>query len=310
MEKLPLSFSLSEEVSKALFFQSPVLAFESAVITHGLPYPQNLELARDVEAIARANGVIPATTALINGVVKVGLIDSELTALAKVENPVKLSSRNFGIGISNKSTGGTTVAATLIAARTVGIRVFATGGIGGVHRGSPFDISADLDELARSPVIVVCAGAKAILDLPATLEVLESRGVPVIGYKTAEFPAFYSRESGLPVDTSAGSVKEVCDIAIAHWEAGLKSAILVCIPPPVDYALDKGLIENLIQKATKQAEVSGIVGSRLTPFLLEALNHLSSGKSLETNLALLRNNATVATEIANYLSIKHREKWI
>ncbi len=295
---LPSSFHLSSDVARALDQHLPVVALETTVITHGLPAPENLRLALDAETIVKEKKVTPATTALLEGKVKVGLSKTEIEQLVGVADPVKVSSRNLGICIAQKRSGGTTVAGTLVICRTTGIRVFATGGIGGVHRSSSFDISADLDELARSPVIVVCAGAKAILDLPATLEGLETRGVPVIGYQTNEFPAFYSPNSGLPVDAKANSPQEVVSIARSHWALGLNSAILVCVPPPAEYALDAVMVERKIQKALSSAEEEGIKREKVTPYLLGKMKEITGGKSLQTNLALLKNNISLATDIA------------
>ncbi len=299
---LPGSFEISPEVVKALNNQFPVVALETTVITHGLPAPVNLKLAVEVEQIVNNNGALPATIGLLAGKIMVGMHKDHLESLVKQKDPVKVSSRNLGICVAQKLSGGTTVAGTLVVCRTAGIQVFATGGIGGVHRDSAFDISADLDELARSPVIVVCAGAKAILDLPATLEVLETRGVPVIGYRTNDFPAFYSINSGLPVDITANSPAEIAAIARSHWELGLQSAILVCVPPPADVALDAGEVDKVLEKALHQAKVEGITRGRITPYLLGKMKVLTHGKSLNTNLSLLRNNASLAAEIAVQLS--------
>lgn len=301
-QNLPSSFHLSHEVGKALSNHSPVVALETTVITHGLPAPQNLEFALEAEEIVKSQDVVPATTALLEGKVMVGTKAEELSALVKSQNPIKVSSRNLGICVAQKRSGGTTVAGTLVICRTVGIQVFATGGIGGVHRGSTFDVSADLDELARSQVIVVCAGAKSILDLPATLEVLETHGVPVIGFKTDEFPAFYSVHSGLPVDAIAEDAADVVAIAQAHWALGVKSAVLVCLPPPLEIALDSNEVNNLLQKAMEQAEIDGITRGKITPYLLEKMQQLTGGKSLQTNLTLLRNNVALAADIAKQLS--------
>lgn len=301
---LPDTIELSHEVARALDNQSPIVALETTVITHGLPAPVNLDLAVEVEQIVKNNGALPATIGLLDGRIMVGMQKDHLESLVQRNDPVKVSSRNLGICTAQKLSGGTTVAGTLVVCRIAGIQVFATGGIGGVHRESNFDISADLDELAHSPVIVVCAGAKAILDLPATLEVLETRGVPVIGYRTSEFPAFYSINSGLPVDITASSPAEIAAIARSHWQLGLRSAILVCVPPPAEVALDAGEVDKVLEKALDQAKVEGITRSRVTPYLLEKMKVLTQGKSLHANLALLRNNAFLAAEIAVQLSGK------
>lgn len=310
INKLPPSFQISSEVVRAFTNHDPIVALESTVITHGLPYPENFQFARDAQGLVKSLRGVPATTSLLNGKLLVGMDENQLKELVNTPDLLKISSRNIGIGVAQKRSGGTTVAGTLVLCRTVGMKVFATGGIGGVHRGSSFDISADLDELARSPVIVICAGAKSILDLPATLEALETRGVPVIGYQTDEFPAFYSPTSGLPVDSTVNSVEEVAQIAASHWELGLHSAILVCVPPPTNFAMDRQDIEKAIQEAAKQADREGVTRAQLTPFLLERVNELTHGKSLQTNLALLKNNISVASQIALRLSQQTRLKTI
>lgn len=295
----PLSFS--RKVSQALQTGAPVLALESAVITHGLPRPKNLELARLLEQEALQMGVTPATVALLDGEVHIGLEPAELERLAHTDAR-KISRRDFGIALARKEAGGTTVAGTLIAAHAAGIEVFATGGIGGVHRDAPQDVSADLPELARTPMVVVCAGAKAILDLRATLEYLETAGVAVIGYGTSEFPAFYSIESGMPVDARADSAAEVADIVRAQRRMGLDGAVLVVVPPPPEAAIPAALVEKEIQTALADAREQGIVGARVTPFLLGRVAELSGGASLEANLALLRQNARIGAQIAAALA--------
>lgn len=302
--RLPDSIQISPTVAKALAGHKAVVALESTVLTHGLPYPDNLELALAAQKLVSDQGAIPAPTSLLEGKLLVGMEDDQLERLVHSPNPIKVSSRNLGIGVAQKRTGGTTVAGTLVICRAVGMQVFATGGIGGVHRASTFDISADLDELARSPVIVVCAGAKSILDLPATLEALETRGVPVIGFQTDEFPAFYSPKSGLPVDASVESAAEVVEIAAAHWALGLRSAVLVCVPPPVDFSMEGEEVESFIEKAIREAELQGVNRARLTPFLLEKMNELTHGQSLQVNLALLQNNVSTAAQIALQFSQK------
>ena len=268
----------------------PVVALESAVITHGLPRPQNYTLANNLENEVRANNAIPATIAIMDGKIRIGLDQASLERLANDLDAHKVSKRDFAAVLASGASGGTTVAGTLVAARSVGVRVFATGGIGGVHRKAPFDVSADLPELSRSPLVVVCAGAKAILDLPATLEYLETMGVLVIGYRTDEFPAFYSRESGLAVNASADSPSEVANIARVHWELGLESALLVVVPPPAE------------------AQANNIHGPAVTPFLLGKVSELTGGASLQANLALLRNNAVLAAQIANQLAPRKKYK--
>ena len=276
----------------------PILALESTVITHGLPRPQNLQLARDMERVVRENGATPATIAVLDGKIRVGLTGAELERLANLDNVRKISRRDFAAAIIKKETGGTTVAGTLFAAHRTGIKVFATGGIGGVHEVETFDISADLQALAETPMIVVCAGVKAILDLPATLEYLETMGVPVIGYQTDEFPAFYSRQSGLPVSARLDTPQEIVAFANAHWELGLTSAVLICQPPPDATALPRQSVEEAIQQARQEARQKNIRGQTITPFLLQRLNELTDGATLRTNLDLLLNNARLGAQIA------------
>jgi pseudouridine-5'-phosphate glycosidase len=299
--KLPSSFVLLAEVKEALAAGRPVVALESTVITHGLPFPENLSLAREMEAVVRANQATPATIAVIEGQVRIGLDDRSLENLAQDKNARKISVRDFGPAIAQKASGGTTVAGTLLAASTAGIKVFATGGIGGVHRDAPFDVSTDLSQLANSPVVVVCAGAKAILDLPATLEKLETLAVPVIGYQTDEFPAFYSRVSGLPVSARADTPREVAAIAKAHWELAGGRGLLVAAPPPSEAALPAAEVETHIRQALAEAREQGIIGQAVTPFLLARVSELSGGASLNANLALLLNNARIAAQIAQHL---------
>ena len=299
--QLPPAFRIAPHVARALSLKMPVVALESTVITHGLPKPDNLSLAHDMETAVQNAGATPATIGVLGGKVIVGLDDAELARLAGAASPRKISVRDFGPAIAQKADGGTTVAGTLLAARLAGIRVFATGGIGGVHRWPPHDVSADLPALANSPVIVVCAGAKAILDLPATLEMLETLAVPVVGYQTDEFPAFYSRKSGLKTPHRADTPKAVAEIAKAHWALGLQSAVLVVVPPPADVALPREEVEGAIAQALREAEEKNIHGQASTPFLLARVSELTGHASLETNLALLKNNAVVAAQIARAL---------
>ena len=277
---------------------SGVLSLESTVLTHGLPRPQNLQLARDMQRVVRENGATPATIGVLEGKVIVGLTDAQLEQLANADNVRKISRRDFAAAIVKKECGGTTVAGTMFAAHRAGIKVFATGGIGGVHEAGSLDISADLQALADTPMIVVCAGAKAILDLPATLEYLETMSVPVIGYQTDEFPAFYSRESGLPVSARLDTPQEVVAFAKAHWELGLESAVLVCQPPPAATALPRQAVEGAIQQARQEARQKKVHGQALTPFLLQRLNELTDGATLRANLDLLLNNARLGAQIA------------
>ena len=276
----------------------PLLALESTVITHGLPRPQNLELARSMERVVCANGATPATIAVLDGEIHVGLTEAELERLANEPNVRKISRRDFAAAIVKKECGGTTVAGTMFAAQRAGIKVFATGGIGGVHEVETLDISTDLQALADTPMIVVCAGAKAILDIPATLEYLETMGVPVVGYGTDEFPAFYSRSSGLSVSVRLDSPQEVVEFARTHWEIGMKSAVLVCQPIPAEAELPGEKVDGAIEQARQEARRGGIHGQPLTPFLLARLSELTGGDSLKANLALLLNNARLGAQIA------------
>ncbi len=299
--KLPPSFSIAPHVSRALSLNMPIVALESTVITHGLPKPDNLNLAADMETTVRNGGAIPATIGVLDGKVVIGLSEEGLCRLADAASPRKISVRDYGAAIAQKASGGTTVAATLFAASTAGIRVFATGGIGGVHRWPPHDVSADLPALSKYPAVVVCAGAKAILDLPATLEMLETLAVPVVGYQTDEFPAFYSRESGLKVTQRADTPEEVAALAQAHWALGLRSAILVVVPPPDSVALPREKVDAAIAQALEEAKRQNIRGQASTPFLLERVSQLTGRASLKANLALLKNNAAVAAQIARAL---------
>jgi pseudouridine-5'-phosphate glycosidase len=294
--------SVHPAVRAALREGRPVVALESAVLTHGLPWPENLALARDMEAAVRAEGAEPATIALLSGRVHVGLEDRDLVRLAEAEKRSsgvwKISRRDLPVATAQRRDGGTTVAGTTLIAVSAGIRVMATGGIGGVHRGAPHDVSADLPELARQPIVVVCSGAKAILDLPATLEWLETWGVPVVGYQTGEFPAFYSRESGLTLEARAESPDEVAAIAAASRDAGLAGGMLLCVPCPEDAARPAAEMEEVIGRAVREAEAQGIRGKAVTPFLLARVAELTEGRSRAANLALLRNNARVAAQVA------------
>lgn len=294
----PAWLRVHPEVAAALASGRPVVALESTVITHGLPEPVNLELARRLEGEVRTAGAVPATVAVIDGRVCLGVTTDELERLALSRKLMKISRRDFGAALASRATGGTTVAATMIAAHAGGIRVFATGGIGGVHRGDPSDISADLPELARTPVVVVCAGAKAILDLPRTLEWLETAGVPVLGWGTDEFPAFFSRSSGLRVSARVDNAAEAAALVRAQWAMGLHSGVLVCVPCPEDHAVPAETVEPVLRQALQQAEAQGVRGKDVTPFLLARLAELTGGETLRANLALLRNNARVAAELA------------
>lgn len=289
---------LHPTVQTALAEGRPLVALESAVISHGLPWPHNLELARDMESAVRAGGAEPATIALLGGSVHVGLGAKELEHLARASGIWKISRRDLPVAMAQRRDGATTVAGTILIAHQAGLRVMATGGIGGVHRGDPTDVSADLPEIARTPIVVVCSGAKAILDLPATLEWLETWGVPVIGYQTDEFPAFYSRESGLTLEARADTPGDVAAIVQTMRDAGYPGGMLVCVPCPAEAARPAEEMESAIAQAIRDAEEQGIRGKAVTPFLLARVSELTKGKSRAANLALLRNNARVAAEVA------------
>ena len=294
-----IAVSLSDEIQAALASKQPIVALESTVISHGLPYPENLTLAQELEDLVRGQGAVPATIAIIEGQPKAGLSADEMERLADGKTEVlKISRRDFGSAIARRCYGATTVAATMIVAHQVGIQVFATGGIGGVHHGTDNDVSADLPELSQTPVAVVCAGAKSILDLPRTLEWLETFGVPVLGYGTTEFPAFYTRHSGLTLTDSVNSATEAAQVIAAQWGFGLTSGVLVTVPIPEAAALEPSYVDGLIQRALEAADEQGVKGKEITPFLLSHLVEISDGKTLEANLALLRNNAQIAAKIA------------
>jgi pseudouridine-5'-phosphate glycosidase len=298
----------SNNVRRAKGIHLPIVALESTVLTHGLPRPQNLQLARDMERAVREEGATPATIGFLDGYLHVGMSDAELERLANEKDPYKVGPRDFAAVITNEACGGTTVAGTMLACKHAGIRVFATGGIGGVHRDAPFDISADLQALATIPMIVVCAGAKAILDLPATLEYLETMSVPVIGYGTDDFPAFYSRKSGLGVTETLDNPQDVVDFAKTHWDAGLQSAVLVANPVPEGDAIPNKEMDPFIEQANHEAREKEIHGKDLTPFLLGRITELTKGKSMRANLALLLNNARLAAQIAKSLRASERRR--
>ena len=295
---MSLRLTISAEVAQALADHTPIVALESALITHGLPYPTNRQVAQQMEAVVREEGAVPATIAILDGTPHVGLLDEELERLAQDDAAVKVSLRDLPAVLTRRVNGGTTVAATMHLAYRAGVRVFATGGIGGVHRGHPEDVSADLPALASIPITVVCAGAKAILDLPRTLETLETLGVPVIGYTTDTFPAFTSRSSGLPVSARADTPQQVAAMARARDAVGLRAALLVGVPIPPQLELPWEQAEAEIEAAVAEAEAQGISGNRVTPFLLARLAELTEGRSLEANKSLLFNNARVAARIA------------
>ena len=291
---------ISPEVKKALDSKQPVVALESTIISHGMPYPQNMETALNCEKIIRDNGAIPATIAIINGKLKAGLTLSEIEYLSQNSDIVKTSRRDIPIILARKGSGATTVASTMIIAQMAGINVFATGGIGGVHRGAQetMDISADLQELAHSNVGVVCAGAKSILDLGLTLEYLETHGVPVIGYKTEDFPAFYSERSGFKVDWRLNSAKEIAEALYVKWKIGLNGGAVISNPIPRKNAMDYDVINQVIHDALEEAKAYNIRGKETTPFLLAKIKELTQGTSLEANIQLVYNNAKLAAKIA------------
>lgn len=289
---------VSDEIRRALEEGQAVVALESTVIAHGLPFPTNLETARSMEANVRRHGAIPATIALLDGRVCVGLTDDELKHLATAKNIRKVSRRDLPIVAANGEDGATTVAATATIAAWAGIPIFATGGIGGVHRTPSFDISNDLPTLASVPVAVVCSGAKSILDLRATLEWLETAGIPVVGYGTDEFPAFYTRQSGLPVDTTVETPRQAAAIIHAARQLDLPGGILIAVPVPAEAELPPPRLEAAISAALAEAKARGIEGSASTPFLLRWIARQTDGASLKANIALLENNAAVAAQIA------------
>ncbi|MBP5599231.1 MAG: pseudouridine-5'-phosphate glycosidase [Lachnospiraceae bacterium] len=292
---------VAPEVAAALKEGKAVVALESTIISHGMPYPKNVETALNVEKVIRENGAVPATIAIIGGRLKAGLSKEEIEYLGKEGQKVtKVSRRDLPVIVSKKMDGATTVATTMIIAAMAGIKVFATGGIGGVHRGAEttMDISADLEELAETPVMVVCAGAKAILDLGLTLEYLETKGVPVIGYQTEELPAFYTRKSGFKVDYRLDTPKEMADAFLAKKELGMKGGMLVTNPIPEQYAMDYDTINKAIDQAIKESVEQGIKGKATTPFLLARVVELTGGDSLESNIQLVYNNAKVAAQTA------------
>lgn len=296
-----------EEVAAALQAGRPVVALESTVIAHGLPRPQNLQTARAMEAAVREEGAIPATIAVIEGRLFVGLASDQLATFAATDGIAKVTRSDLAAVRSARQSGATTVAATMLIAALAGIRVFATGGIGGVHRGAElsFDISADLPEIARTPVAVVCAGAKAILDLPRTLEMLETFGVPVVGYRTNKFPAFYVEDSGLPLQARVDTTAEAAQLMQIHWELGLSSGIVFCNPPPAVSALRKQEVDAWITLAVQSAAAEGIRGKAVTPYLLDHLANASGGQTLATNIALLLHNARLAAQIAKAYGALH-----
>ena len=292
--------SVSPEIEKALAEGRPVVALESTILSHGMPYPENVEFSHKVEEIVRGEGAVPATTAIIGGKLKVGLTAEELQIMCKADGVGKVSRRDVAVYLATGKTGATTVATTMMLAEMAGIKVFATGGIGGVHRGAEttMDISADLEELASTPVMVVCAGAKSILDLGLTLEYLETHGVPVLGYGTKELPAFYTRKSGFEVDYRVDTPAELAAAFRASLDLGLRGGMLVTNPIPEEFAMDHEVINRAIDEAVAQANAQGIHGKATTPFLLAKVKELTGGDSLDSNIQLVFNNARLAAQTA------------
>lgn len=304
MQNLSKYLVIAPEIKEAIESNKPIVALESTILSHGMPYPQNMEFAHRVEEIVRAEGAIPATTAIIDHKLKVGLTPEELDLMCKGENVGKVSRRDVAVYVENGRTGATTVATTMMLADMAGIRVFATGGIGGVHRGAEttMDISADLQELANTPVAVVCAGAKSLLDLRLTLEYLETFGVPVLGYNTDYLPAFYCRSSGLKLDYNVKTPRELAAIVNTKWELGLKGGVVIGNPIPEEFALDYDKMDAVIVKALADAEKNNIHGKDTTPFLLSRIKELTDGVSFASNLELAYNNARLAAKVAKEYS--------
>jgi len=292
--------TLSEEVLAAKEQGKPIVALESTIISHGMPYPQNVKTAREVEQIIRDNGAVPATIAIVDGKIKIGLSDEELEMFGKSSDVAKASRRDLPYLIATKKLGATTVAATMICAEAAGINIFVTGGIGGAHRGAEttMDISADLEELGQTNVAVICAGAKSILDLGLTMEYLETKGVPVIGYQTDLLPSFYTRNSEFPVNFRAEDVETIASSLKVKWDLNLKGGAVIANPIPEEFAMDEKTINNVIESALKEAEERHISGKEVTPFLLGKVKELTEGKSLDANIALVKNNAVVGAKIA------------
>lgn len=292
--------ALSEEVRSAKEQGKPIVALESTIISHGMPYPQNVQTAREVEQIIRDNGAVPATIALLDGKIKIGLSDEELEVFGKSSDVAKASRRDLAYLIATKKKGATTVAATMICAELAGIAIFVTGGIGGVHRGGErtMDISADLEELAKTNVAVICAGAKSILDLGLTLEYLETKGVPVIGYQSDVLPAFYTRTSPYPVNFRADDVETIAATLKTKWDLKLQGGAVIANPIPEKHGMDEKMIEEIIEIALRQADENHITGKEVTPFLLAKVKELTGGKSLEANIELVKNNAQLGAKLA------------
>jgi pseudouridine-5'-phosphate glycosidase len=291
---------IKQDVFEALNSGKPVVALESTIISHGMPYPDNVEMAKKVEAIVREEGAVPATIAIMDGKIKIGLTNEDLESLAKASNVMKVSRRDFAYVIANKAIGATTVASTMMCAELAGIKFFVTGGIGGVHQGfeETMDVSADLDELAQTNVNVICAGAKAILDLPRTMEYLETKGVPVVGYQTNVLPAFYTRTSSIPLHISVNDVHELAHMIRVKDTLGLKGGVLIANPIPEPDSLDESYMNRIIEEAIADSVKDNIRGKDTTPYLLKAIVEKTEGKSLQANLALVYNNAKVGAKLA------------
>lgn len=298
-----MNLKFNDEVADALHSKKPVVALESTVIAHGLPYPNNLETAFKLEKIVRENGAVPATIAVFDGEFHVGLNETQIERLTTDKNIRKISRRDLPIAVGKRLNCATTVSTTAFAARRAGIKTFATGGIGGVHRGFSADISADLPELARTPIMVVCSGAKIVLDLPATREWLETNGVCVLGFQCDELPAFYSRTSGLPIDERVETPVEAAAIIKARDDLNLQSAILLTVPVPEEFEIPIETIEEILAEALKLADANKISGKEITPFLLSEMSKQSAGKTLAANIALLVNNAQIAARVSLELSL-------
>jgi pseudouridine-5'-phosphate glycosidase len=292
--------SIAPEVKDALENNRPVVALESTIISHGMPYPLNVQTALEVEQIIREGGAVPATIGIINGKIIIGLNKTELEYFSQAKDIIKVSRRDLPYIIAKKLNGSTTVAGTMICAEMAGIKIFVTGGIGGVHRGveKTWDISADLNELMNTSIAVVCAGVKSILDIKKTLEYLETSGVPVIGFRTEFFPAFYTRKSGSNVDYNIETPENMADFLITKWQLGLKGGVIIANPLPEKYSMDEGEISKAIEKALSDAESQNVTGKEITPFLLDKIKIITSGKSLEANINLIKHNAISGTEIA------------
>ncbi|NCB70325.1 MAG: pseudouridine-5'-phosphate glycosidase [Clostridia bacterium] len=295
---------IKPEIKKALEEGKAVVALESTIISHGMPYPRNVETALNVEQIIRDNGAIPATIAIMDGKLKVGLSKDEIESLGKSSDAIKCSRRDIPFILAKKLDGATTVASTMLIASMAGIKVFATGGIGGVHRGAQetFDISADLQELAHTDVAVVCAGAKSILDIGLTLEYLETQGVPVVGFGTDELPAFYTSKSGFGVDYRVDTPEELAEALKTKWDLGIEGGVVVANPIPPEYEMDPAVIDSAISEAVKEADLKGIKGKESTPFLLAKVKEITGGSSLDSNIQLVYNNAVLGAKIAVELS--------